>query len=124
MREKPLWDLLEEELDEPDEPYETLEESPDSHAWHKDARKYRAELFLNQEELFNARLDKMNATEAERECCLYGALAIIEYRKMGTTPKTADEYVTEMCPGDIKRQIKLFNVIIPWARHLQGSDDG
>ena len=123
MRETPLWNW-DVELDEPDEPYESPEESPDSHAWHKDARKYRAELFLNQEELFNARLDKMNATEAERECALYGALAIIEYRRMGSTEKTADEYVTDLCPNDIKRQIQLFNVIIPWARHLQGADDG
>lgn len=66
----------------------------------------------------------MNATEAERHAALYGAMAVVEYREKGKVDKTAMDYVEEVIPGtsneEIKRRVKLLNVIVPWARHLQG----
>lgn len=126
VESKAFWDWAEDEnydVGVPDEPYEVPEEAPDSHAWHPDARKHRAELYLNQEELYKTRLDRMNATDAERIAAEQGAYAVIEYRTNGKVAKTAMEYVEEVIPvadnKGIKRRVALCNVIVPWARHLQ-----
>lgn len=90
----------------------------------------KVEMSMNQQELVIARLEKLSATEAEQTACYLGALSVLEYEHTGTMKvvdnerktsrvKTAMAIIEEVCPQDTQRQVRLLNVVIPWARHLK-----
>ena len=81
------------------------------------AKIYTPELYLSQKELAYSRLEKIEATEAERIAVVLAARAVITYRRDKSVKKTADEIITEVCEDQV-RQVRLLNAVMPMARHL------
>lgn len=119
LDDQTFWDEMEEfgETDSPELPPE-----PHIEDVINKTRKFRAEMYLNQEELAYKRLEDLEATEAERIAVVLAARAVITYRRDGTVLVTADSIISEVCPNSIARQIKLLNVVVPMARYLSARD--
>lgn len=106
-----------------DEFWEELEEeeSEDDTEYFVPGKVYRAELYLNQEELVKERISKYNVTKEELTAIQEAASAVHQYRREGKVEKNAMEFIEEVAPGDVKRQVRLLNIVIPLARTFKVS---
>ena len=95
------------DIELPDEPHEVTVAT----------KVFRPEVCLDQEELVRKRLADLDATEAERIACELGALACVEYKRLGSVEKTAMDYIDEVTDDQV-RCVRLLNVVIPRARSI------